>query len=133
MGHNALMSEDTTTPTPAIPDGARALPSGGWVILSDPDAATGKDKRRIRTAYDENGGGSAINKAMEIALGIRVVSWHLPYKVGATLPRYSPAILDELSAKDLGALEEMVDEWTSEMLGRKKKGAEEDPTLPVSA
>jgi hypothetical protein len=112
------MDNDTTEIE--LPEGAHRLPSGGWVMLSDENAATGKDVHNLRKALDKEGTGTIGNALLAEAIGQRVIRWEIPGRPNLPLPRGNTTWLSLLGWEDTLAIEELVEGWAKRVaLGRK--------------
>lgn len=125
------MSDETTEIE--MPPGAHRLPSGGWVLLSDPDAATGRDVFALRRALDSEGMGEMANVLLTSALEIRVIGWEIPGKPKLPLPRSNKTWLSQLGYRDVLALERLVKKWAKDVMQGDDEEAGEGPHEPASA
>lgn len=115
-----------------MPPGAHRLPSGGWVLLSDEDAVTGKDVYQMRRALDGDGTGSIGNEALATAMDIRVANWDIPGRPNLPVPRGNRTWLSLVHWEDLLAMEALVEGWSQRILfpGRFRKADNGEPGGP---
>lgn len=90
---------------PAVPEGAHLMPSGNWVVLSDPKALTRGDKKNLVRAADaaEND----LDRGYGLTEGLLarlVTAWSYPQP----LPSQDPAAMDELPGIDDAALADLI-------------------------
>lgn len=116
---------DTTSQidTPPAPDGALRLPSGGWVKFVPEDERTGRHRRMVREAMDQDGLGSMLNVAYAKAFAALVTAWHLPYAPDLPLPLAGPQIMDAVRDRDVKVMEGEVMAWTLDAAGMQTRAA----------
>jgi hypothetical protein len=112
------------------------LPSGGLVSFSSLDDLTGRDLRKLRAARDIEGNGSFYNAMTQTALELLVAEWTIPGKDLRT-PMYDKRAADQLSARDLAAIERHLMPHVLKLVGDNEEDSEDrspgSPSRPVSA
>lgn len=122
----------------------KPLPSGGWVDIEDPKVLRALAKRRVYAGInDKMSDGEQMLNAFDTLAGLMIVAWEVPGMPGhpdpaqVPLPRNQPNILEQLSADDYTAIEELVMPAVHVVMGRKPTPDQHDdpasPSEPANA
>ena len=113
------------------------LPSGGTVSFHSLDDLTGKDVRELRATRDVEGVGTFYNNMTEVAMRLLIADWAIPGREHVRTPRYDKKASNQISARDLVAIERHLMPRVKDLLNEDEGEDAEDrspgsPSRPAS-
>lgn len=112
------------------------LPSGGMVSFNSIDDLSGKDVRELRATRDAEGVGTFFNNMTAVALRMLIANWNIPGKEQLRIPLYDRKALDQLSGRDLLAIEKHVMPHVRDLINEGEEDSEDrspgSPSRPAS-